>query len=147
MASPIVGTYDPKKVIINFGGNILSGFTDGTFVEIAPNDADGFKKRVGADGEVVRAMSADNTHEITVTLMQSSLSNQVLSTIRNTDKLTGMSMMPLTVTDLNGATLGFWPQAWIRGDPTWGYGVEDTDRQWTFDTGQQATDNKGGVLL
>jgi len=146
-ASPLVGTYDPKKVIVNFGGNILGGYADGTYVEIAPNDADGYKKTVGADGEVIRSMSADNTHQITVTLLQSSLSNQVLSTARDTDKLTGMGMMPLTITDLNGATIGFWPQAWIRGDPTWGYGKENTDRVWTFDTGQQGTNNKGGVLM
>jgi len=146
-ANPLVGTYDPKKVIINFGGNILGGFADGTFVEIAPSDADGFKKKVGADGEVVRSMSADNTHQVTVTLLQSSLSNQELSTIRDQDKLTGLSMMSLTITDLNGTTMGFWPQAWIRGDPTWGYGKEDTDRQWIFDTGQQGSNNKGGVMV
>ena len=146
-ANPLVGTYDPKKVIVNFGGNIMGGYADGTFVEIAPNDGDGFKKQVGADGEVGRAQSADNTHQITLTLMQTSLSNQVLSTIRNTDKLTAKAILPLVITDLNGATLGSWPQAWIRGDPTWGYGKELTERQWTIDTGQQGDDNKGGVLL
>jgi hypothetical protein len=146
MASPFVGNYDPKKVLVNFGGNILSGFAPGTFVNIAPDDADGFKKQVGADGEVGRAQSANNTHSVTVTLMQTSLSSQVLSTIRNTDKLTGRAILPLTITDLNGATLAFWPQAWIHGDPEWGFGDELTDRQWVFDTGQQGADNKGGVL-
>jgi hypothetical protein len=146
MANPIVTNYDPKKVVITFGGVPLTGFADGDFISVSANDGDGFKKQAGADGEVARAQSSDNTHNVSVTLMQSSLSNSYLSTIRNTDKLTGKSILPLSITDLNGGSLHFWPQAWIKGDPTWGYGKELKERQWTFDTGQQAADNKAGLL-
>jgi hypothetical protein len=146
MGNPIVTNYDPKKVIITFGGVPLTGFADGDFIEVSANDSDGFKKQVGADGEVARAQSNDNTHNVNFTIMQSSLSNTYLSTIRNTDKLTGKSILPLSITDLNGGSLHFWPQAWIKGDPTWGYGKELKERQWTFDTGQQAADNKAGLL-
>jgi hypothetical protein len=141
------GTYDPKKVIINFGGIILGGFADGTFVEIAANDADGFKRKVGADGEVMRSLSADNTHSITVTLLQSSASNKKLSDVRNEDKVTGKGIKALTITDINGETMGFWPEAWIRGDPTLGFAKEDTERQWVFDTGQQGSSDIGGVMM
>jgi hypothetical protein len=146
MANPLVGNYDPKKVIITFGGVPIGGYADGTFVEIAPNDADGFKKQVGADGEVARAQSSDNTHQVTITLMQSSDSKAYLSSVRNADKLLGHSLLTLSVTDLSGGSLGFWPQAWIRGDPTWGFGKELTERQWIIDTGQQAEDTKSGQL-
>jgi hypothetical protein len=144
--SPLVGNYDPKKVIAIFGGVPLGGYADGTFLEVAPNDADGFKKVVGADGEVARAQSSDNTHQITFTLLQSSASNAYLSGIRNTDKLTGHALLPLAITDGNGGLIGFWPQAWIHGDPTWGFGKELTERQWVLDTGQVAEDSKGGTL-
>jgi hypothetical protein len=147
MPNELVGTYNPKEVIINFGGNIIDGYADGTFLEIAPHDADGFKKVVGADGEVFRALSADNTHQITFTLLQSSSSNKVLSTIRNKDRQAGKGMEPLRITDNNGETLGFWPQAWIRGDPTYGYSKENTDRQWIIDTGQLSEIEFGGVML
>jgi len=146
MANPIVTNYDPKKVIVIFGGVPLSGYADGDFVEVSANDGDGFKKQVGADGEVARAQSNDNTHNVTLTLMQSSLSNEYLSGIRNSDKLLGKSILPLEITDINGGSLHSWPQAWIKGDPTWGYGKELKERQWTFDTGQQAVDNKAGLL-
>jgi hypothetical protein len=146
MPNPVVTNYDPKKVVITFGGVPLDGFTDGDFISVAPNDADGFKKVVGADGEVARAQSNDNTHNVTLTIMQSSLVNAQLSNIRNTDKLTGKAIQPLSITDLNGGSLHFWPQAWIKGDPEWGYGKELKERQWVFDTGQQATDNKAGLL-
>jgi hypothetical protein len=138
--------YDPKKVIVVFGGVPIGGYADGDFIEVAPNDADGFKKQVGADGEVARAQSADNTHNVTLTLMQSSMSNQYLSGIRTMDKMTGKGCLPLAITDVNGVSLHFWPEAWIKGDPTWGYGKELKERQWTFDTGQQAVDNKSGLV-
>lgn len=144
--NPLVGNFDPKKVIIIFGGVPLSGYADGTFVEISANDEEGFKKVVGADGEVSRFQSADNTHQISITLTQSSLSNQYMSGIRNADKLTGKSILPLSITDMNGGSIGFWPQAWIRGDPAWAYGKENQDRTWAIDTGQIAEDNRAGLL-
>jgi hypothetical protein len=144
-ANPLAGNYDPKKLVINFGGVPLGGYADSTFVEIAPNSADGFIKKVGADGEVSRSQNADNTHQVTVTLMQSSDSNAYLSGVRNADKLTGRSILPLSITDLSGGSMGFWPQAWIQGDPTWSYGKEDQERQWIIDTGQQAEDIKAGM--
>jgi hypothetical protein len=139
-------TYDPKKVIITYGSVPIGGYADGTFVQVDPN-GDAFTKKVGADGEVVRTRSNDNTHTVAITLQQSSLSNQYLSTCKNADKLTGLGMLPLSITDLNGATLFFWPQAWVSTDPGWGFAKEPTDRAWTFHTGQIATQNEGGTLL
>jgi hypothetical protein len=146
MINPMVSTYDPKKVIITFGGVPIGGFADGTFIQV---DASGdfFSKKVGADGEVTRSMSNDNTHTVVITLQQSSLSNVYLSTCKNADKLTGLGMLPLSITDINGTTLMFWPQAWISTDPSWGYAKENTDRAWTFQTGQIAAQSEGGTIL
>lgn len=141
-----VNTYDPKKVIITFGGVPITGFADGTFVQIDPN-AEMWIKKVGADGEVIRSQSNDNTHTVQITLQQSSASNDYLSTCMNADKLTGMGMLPLSITDLNGTTLHFWPQAWIQTDPSYGFAKEVTDRQWTLHTGQEIGGNYGGNLL
>jgi hypothetical protein len=60
--------------------------------------------------------------------------------------LTGKTILPLSIVDVNGTTQAFWPQAWIHGDPTWGFGGDATERQWVISTGQQASDNKGGLL-
>lgn len=143
----MVKSYDPKKVIVTFGGVPITGYTDGDFIEVSPNDADGFKKQVGADGEVGRSQSNDNTNNVTITLMQSSMSNAHFQSIRTADKLSGKTILPLSITDMNGASLQFWPEAWIKGDPTWGYGKEMKERQWTFDTGQIAEDSKSGQVL
>jgi hypothetical protein len=140
-----VKTYDPKKVIVTFGGNVIDGYADGTFVEVSPSDGDGFKKVVGADGAVGRSKSSDNTNQVSITLLQTSKSNDVLSTIRNTDKLTAKAIMPLSIVDLNGTSLFSWAEAWIKGDPTWSKEKEIKDYGWVFDTGQQSAANFGGL--
>ena len=135
--NPLVMTYDPKKVIITFGGVPISGYADGTFVQIDPS-GDSFTKKVGADGEVARSLSNDNTHTVQITLLQTSLSNNYLRTVMNADKLTGLGMLPLSFTDLNTMEVKFWPQAWVSVEPGTGRAKEDTDVQWTLHTGQLA---------
>jgi hypothetical protein len=142
----MVTTYDPQKVIITFGGTPLSGYAEGTFVEVA-QASKLYTRKVGADGKVVRSKSANNCHDVTLTLLQSSLSNNYLSTQNQIDRATGHNTLPLTITDLNGATLLFWPQAWVEEPDSWGYGAEVTDRAWVFCTGQISTDNRGGIPL
>jgi hypothetical protein len=146
MADRLVTTYDAKKVIITLGGVPIGGYADGSFVEITPT-ADSFAKKTGADGEVARSRSNDNTHRVTITLQQSSLSNEYLSKVKNADKLTNLGMLPLSITDLSGTTLFFWPQAWVVTDPSWTYAKENTERAWAFDTGQVAAQNEGGTLI
>lgn len=137
MANPLVSTYDPKKVIITFGGVPISGYADGTFVQVDPNSGT-WTKKVGADGEVARSLSNDNTHTFVITLMQTSLSNAYLRTVMSADKLTGLGMLPLSLTDLNTMETHFWPQAWVTADPPIGRAKETTDTQWTLHTGQEA---------
>jgi hypothetical protein len=136
-ANQLVSTYDPKKVIITLGAVPIGGYADGTFVQIDPN-SETWTKKVGADGEVVRALSNDNTHTIQITLLQTSLSNAYLRTVMNADRLTGLGMLPLSLTDLNTMEEHFWPEAWVTADPSAGHAKETTDKQWTLHTGQES---------
>ncbi len=138
-ANPLVMTYDPKKVVLLLGGVPINGYADGTFVQIDPS-GDTWTKKVGADGEVARAMTNDNTHTVQITLMQTSLSNAYLKSVMNADKLTGLGMLPLSFTDLNTMEEKFWPQAWVSVEPSTGRAKETTDVQWTLHTGQIAVD-------
>lgn len=51
-----VKTYDPKKVIVVFGSVNITGFDEGTFVQIE-TQGDGTTAVVGCDQEVVRSIS------------------------------------------------------------------------------------------
>jgi len=137
MANPLVETYDSKKVIITLGGVPISGYTDGTFVNVTAN-SERWTRKVGADGEVNRALSNDNTSTIDITLLQTSLSNDYLRTVEAADALTGLGMLPLLITDLNSGRIRFWPQAWIATEPDDGKAKETTDIGWTIHTGQES---------
>jgi hypothetical protein len=137
-ANPLVGTYDPKKVILTLGGVPIGGYADGTFVQIDPN-GETWAKKVGADGEVSRSLSNDNTHTIQITLKQMSLSNTYLKTVMNADKLTGLGMLPFSFVDLSTGEAHFWPQTWVSTTPSLGRAREETDMQWTIHTGQEAS--------
>jgi len=137
-------TYDPKKVIVVFGGVSITGYADGTFVSVAPA-TERFSKVVGADGEVARARSNDNTHEVTITLMQTSASNDDLADISGQDRDSNSGVRSLTIKDISGKTLMFWPEAWIRQTPNVEFAKTAGERGWVFDTGQITTEDLGGV--
>ena len=63
-----------------FGAIDISGLTNGVFISVE-RDTDAFTKVVGADGEGMRSKSNDKSATITITLMQSSSSNDALSAI------------------------------------------------------------------
>lgn len=140
-----VKTYDSKLVIINFFGVPLTGYADGEFCSVV-SSSERFTKQSGADGEITRSKSNDNTSEITVTLKQSSLSNNYLSGILELDRIANNGKGPFSIVDLSGTTLMEWPQAWIRQPPDQSFGKENGDRAWVFDTGQPLIESIGGNL-
>ncbi len=130
-------TYLPDAVQLIWGVNDIKGTDDGTFLSISRN-TEGWTKKVGADGEVLRVRSNDYTHTIEVTLMQSSEFNAILSAQEELDRLTGTAVFPFTALDLSGFTLRFWPEAWLVSEADSEYAKEAGNRVWTFSTGQVA---------
>lgn len=125
-------TYNPKRYVISFGGHTLTGFADGTFVSVQ-KAADDFTKVVGADGEVARSASADESATVTLTLLQTSRSNDVLSAFRREDKLTNLGKKPLLIKDLNGTTVASAAEAWIARGPNIENAKEISPRVWVID--------------
>ncbi len=123
------GTYDPAQVVVTFLGNILTGFGPDTFLTVE-RESDAFSDEVGADGEVARARSRDRRGTVTLTLLQSSLSNDVLSAAAAADELGGLGVGPLLIKDLTGATLVAAESAWVRKIANVEYGKEITAREW-----------------
>lgn len=122
-------TYDPAKVYIIVGGAPLSGYADGTFVTI-DEMSDGVMSQAGADGEVARSMSTDRRVEVTITLQQTSLSNQILASLYIADKISGAGVVPILVEDLTGATEFASGQAWINKMASRGYAKGIETREW-----------------
>lgn len=135
-----MNTIDPKKHIITFGGVPITGFSE-DFLNVEPS-GQRFTKRVGADGEVARGKSNDKTHTVTLTLLATSASNAVFSASLLTDQV-----LPLSIVDLNGSVVFFWPEAWVQTGPTVTRGVEVGDQEWILDTGQIASEILAGTLV
>lgn len=125
-------TLDPKKVIISFLGNIITGFADGEFITVE-RDADAFTKYVGADGQVARARNNNKSATVTITLAQGSPSNAVLSAAARLDELAGTGVGEFLMKDLGGATMWRAPNSWIRKLPATPMGKEIGTRQWVID--------------
>lgn len=140
----LMSTYDPKLVVITFGGTPIVGFAEDSFVQCDPVE-EGFTRKVGADGEVVRSKSNNNCYDITVTLLQSSLSNTTLTAAQNADYATGLGMLPLSITEITSGSEHFFPQAWVE-KPKFARGKEAGEQEWVFHTGQAAVAATAGII-
>lgn len=127
-----VRTYDPKAVVITIGGVPMSGFADGTFLEIS-RDVQAFTKVVGADGTTTRVKSNNTGGTMTVTLKQSSPSNDVLSAFAQADALTNTGVVPVLVKDLSGNSVYFSATGWIQKLPDSVFANELNNRAWVLD--------------
>jgi len=144
MPNGVVRTYNAAKIMVIFNGVPLTGYADGTFVGIEMQN-DGITTQVGADGEIARAVNSDRRCTVTVTLQQTSISNDFLSTMFSTDILTcGGLMGPILVQDLCGETLFAASSAWIVKPATAEFGKEITTRAWAIHTGNPTIYNIGG---
>lgn len=122
-------TYDPKAIAVSFAGKLISGFADGTMLTAERNDPI-FSTVVGSAGEVARVRSRNQTGKIVLTLMQTSLSNAILTALAALDELSGLGQGPLLIKDLNGTTLLDAPNAWISKLPSVEFGKDLSNREW-----------------
>ncbi len=126
-------TYDPDLISVVVGGYTLSGFADGTFVTVE-RDEDTWILSIGADGEGARAKSNNRSGTITITLMQSSDSNKILSDLATADELSNSGVFALLIKDSSGASLYSAETAWIQKPAASEFARELGTREWTIRT-------------
>lgn len=138
-----VKTYNPKDIVVIAGFQQLTGFAEDDIVEVKPR-GDGIVPYDGADGEVGRSIDPNDCLEITVTLAQTSESNDILSSLYDLDKNTGNGMFPFAIKDLSGSTLISATQAWVKTYADAKIGRKIDTRQWTIHTGKADVNIGGG---
>lgn len=126
-------TYDPKQILIIFGGVQITGFADGTFVTVRRN-ADMWSLQMGTDGEGTRSKSNDKSGQIEFTLMQSSQSNVFLSNMALADELGNAGIAPAMVKDNLGSSLHAAEQAYVKKIADAEYAKEAGPRTWIIET-------------
>jgi hypothetical protein len=134
--------YDASQVTVIFNGAPMSGYTDGTFVSIE-FDEQQWNKVTGADGLTQRSKTNNYAGAVTLTLMNGSPSNDVLSSAWNADRVDNNGKGPLTVKDLSGRTIWSAKNAWVRQMPSQGFGKDVESREWVMDC-DELSGNAGG---
>lgn len=137
-----IETFDPKQLLISIGGVPMQGLADGTFISIERQE-DAYTAVSGADGQVARVKSNNAIGTLTLTLMQTSSSNQVLSAFALADQRNNGGTFPVLIKDLQGTTLIFSAEGWIQRMPTIEYSKDMSNREWII-TLSELTYNIGG---
>ena len=117
-------TFNPKLVTVMYGGMVITGFAEGSMVKCEKNE-DNVTPHVGVLGEVSRAINADNTGKITISLAGTSPFIGILAR-----KAAANVIEPISVVDMNdnGVNVGG-SEAWIVKAPPINLGkeIEDVD--------------------
>lgn len=125
-------TFDPKEVSIIFGELIIRGFGETAISVVRDNPA--WQMVIGADGEATRVKSNDRSGTITITLQQSSPSNDDLSTIALADEVSNAGLRPFFMKDNLGSTIYSAASAYIEQVPEAAYGKTPNERTWVIKT-------------
>lgn len=131
MANPKI--YMADEVIIAVGPVLIdSGYADGEFCRIE-NEADDTEDVAGTDGEVAVSRTNDRRATITIMLLQTADANQGLSVLSNLARSApGMAgaIVPVLISDRNGAALHVAENAWVQRPPDVSYDRTATTREW-----------------
>lgn len=135
--------YSPEDITVLVAGIIpITGFIAGTFVNIS-KDLSVYSSARTSDGHVARLYNNDQTYTITLTLQNTSESNELLNKLLLIDEITQRGKFPLLIKDQLGSSLFFSTTSWIEGVPDVTYGQEITERTWTIRS-SQAVNTVGG---
>lgn len=132
MSKPL-STYNPAEVYVTFGGFALQGFADGSMITVARNEQ-AFNLYIGSDGEGARSKSNNKSAVITIRLMQTSDSNDILTGFAKADEVANAGSLPFMVKDNNGRTLLAAENCWVQKVPDVEFGKEAMEREWKLET-------------
>lgn len=127
-------TYRGKDLVVTVANAPLEGYGPDAIAKFTPN-SESFGLVVGVDGQGTRFATGDTSGRVAVTLAQSSLSNDVLTTLHQTDlnAPNGAGIAPLNVLDTSGRSKLLALEAWIVGWPEMGFSKGVETRIWTFE--------------
>ena len=133
----MVRTYDPKQIIVGIvtkdSANAtyrITGFADGTAVKVS-RSVEAYTKSTGMDGETSRVKNNDRSGEITLTLAQTSPSNDALSALEQ--KTSDGDTAEIHISDLYGRSYYSSTSAWVKKHPDSEFAKGLTNREWTFE--------------
>jgi len=126
----MVRTYDPKQVAVLIDNIPIGGFADGTSIKVSRSN-DMFSKSSGMDGVLSRVKSNDVSGEITITLAQTSPSNDVLTDFAN--RSADNDVVPILIEDLYGTSEYVSGFVWVKKHADVEFSKDISNREWTLE--------------
>ena len=122
-------TYSPKDVKI-----VLSGYTLGGLLSVSVNwNAPQMSIRRGIRGQHTRVRNTDLSCTVTLDVMQTSVTNEVLYEIFRIDRGTNSARLDLTISDTSSRAILASAEAYVAGLPTIRYSEGFDARSWTIE--------------
>ncbi|MNX76784.1 hypothetical protein D3C86_1083000 [compost metagenome] len=137
MASQGLATYSPNTLAVIITqdstgiSHRISGFSEDSLVSIDRN-METFSLYVGADNTSTRIANVNTSATMTVSLQQTSASNDILSQLYENDRqsLDSSGLFNITVTDLSGRSVYFSDQAYVASPPSSPFANSMQTREW-----------------
>lgn len=123
-----VKTYKPSDLKLIIAGS----YQVGGIVSISLTFPERYKIVKGIKGQHTRVRNRDTSCVIAVELLQTSVSNDILSDIVSQDILTGKGRLSISVQDVAGTSRFETSNAFISSYPQTNYSTELSTRTWTF---------------
>jgi len=124
-------TYDPSQVSVTLGEILMSGFAEDSMIE-AERPEPTYADVAGADGQVTRAKTSDKRGTVTIHLMQSSDTNDLLSALHIADEQSNAGVRPLMIKDMSGTTVLSASHAWIERPAAANFAKGAGERVWVI---------------
>ena len=122
--------FDPKKVEVTVMGQTIVGFGEEKVTVERSNP--GWELTVGADGDATRVKSNDLSGTITITLQQTSPSNNLLSTLFEIDDQDNTGVVACLIQDTSGFTYVNATKAYVEKLPEASFAKTHSDRVWVL---------------
>lgn len=126
-----VRTWDAGNVICTFGPIVLSGFAPDSFIDI-DCDGDQFTIRKGTGMEVERIKTGASNFILTLNLLQTSPTNDLLSIAHIADITGNAGIYPMIIKDLGGTQSFVSTKSFIITPASTKLSSEISERQWKF---------------
>lgn len=126
--------YSPKDVVCSWNGIAIEGFAPDSFLRLQ-RTSPLVTTVVGAGGQVALTRNADKTGTIEIELMQTSLSNQMLSAIQakqDNMELEEDISSNFVIYDPSGSVLATGINAWLQELPQIELGRDQNSKTWIF---------------
>lgn len=124
--------YSPDQVSVSFNGIIITGYNDGTFIDVE-REENSFTKHVGSLGDVARSRNLNRSGKLTLTLMSAAPSNDLLQAVYEQDRQFGTGVGALLIKDLGGNMVCRAAYCWIMKAPKIERAKESSPCIWQFE--------------